>query len=109
MGTPRVRMPDRARPGELIEIRALVQHPMESGFRPDEQGRAIPRHIIRSFTCHYGGLEVFRADLHPAVAMNPYFMFHVRAIDSGEFVFRWEDDRGGVAIASSRLTVTAST
>lgn len=99
-------MPDSAAAGDIIEIRALVQHPMESGFRPDALGRPIPRHIVERFTCNYAGVEVFRADLHPAVAMNPYFLFHVRAVESGEFLFRWEDDRGGVATHSTRLIVT---
>ncbi len=106
IGPARVRMPEAAAAGDVIEIRALVQHPMESGFRPDATGRPIPRHIVRVFTCHYDGREVFRAALHPAVAMNPYFQFHVRAVASGEFVFRWEDDQDGVASHSARLTVT---
>lgn len=106
MGSARVRMPARASAGEIIEIRALVQHPMESGFRPDAMGRPIPRHIIRLFTCHYDGNEVFRAALYPAVATNPYFGFHIRAVASGDVVFRWEDDQDGVATYTARLTVS---
>ena len=52
MGAARVRMPANARQGEVIEIRTLVQHPMESGFRLDNTGKEIPRHIIQSFECH---------------------------------------------------------
>ena len=105
MGQGRVRMPESARPGEIIEIRALVEHPMESGFRLDNTGKLIARHIVESFDCTYNGVEVFRAKLRPAVSTNPFFTFYVVAGGSGEFVFTWKDDQGGVAIAKRQLIV----
>lgn len=107
MGTPRVRMPETAKRGEVVEIRTMVQHPMESGFRLDNQGREIPRHIVESFTCTYNGKEIFRAKLHPAVSTNPFFTFYVAAVDSGDLVFTWNDDQGGVATAMQKISVTA--
>ena len=105
MGTARVRMPASAKRGEVVEIRTLVQHPMESGFRLDNTGKPIARHIIESFACTYNGREIFRATLHPAVSTNPFLTFYAIAADSGEFVFTWKDDQGGVATATSRLDV----
>jgi sulfur-oxidizing protein SoxZ len=105
MGAARVRMPANARPGEVIEIRTLVQHPMESGFRLDNTGKEIPRHIIQSFECTYNGREIFRAKLHPAVSTNPFFTFHAVAQESGDLVFTWKDDEGGVATVTQTLTV----
>lgn len=104
-GEPRVRVPERAKRGEHVEIRAMVSHPMESGFRVDNVGRAIPRHIVDTFTCQYQGKEVFRAKLHPAVSTNPYFVFYVLATQSANLVFTWTDDRGGVATHTARLEV----
>ena len=98
-------MPENARPGEIIEIRALVEHPMESGFRLDNTGKLIARHIVESFDCSYNGVEVFRARLRPAVSTNPFFTFHVVSSGSGEFVFTWKDDQGGVATAKRTLVV----
>ena len=66
----------------MIEVFALALHPMESGFRLDNVGKTIPRHIIETFTCTCGGKEVFRAKLHPAVTANPYFAFHIVATES---------------------------
>ena len=106
MGTARVRMPETAKRGEVVEIRTMVQHPMESGFRLDNQGREIPRHIVESFSCTYNGKEIFRATLHPAVSTNPFFTFYAVASESGDLVFTWEDDQGGIATATQRLTVT---
>ena len=105
MGAARVRMTASARRGEVIEIRTLVQHPMESGFRLDNTGKLIAPHIVESFHCTYNGREIFRAKLHPAVSTNPFFTFYVVAKDSGDFVFTWKDDQGGVATATSHLDV----
>ena len=105
LGPVRVRVPERARRGEVIEIRAMVQHPMESGFRLNNVGKPITRHIVESFTCVYAGEEVFRAKLHPAVSTNPYFQFYLIARASGNVVFTWTDDRGGVATHTARLEV----
>ena len=116
MGAARVRMTANAKRGEVIEIRTLVQHPMESGFRLDNTGKAIvmidevvgkliARHIVESFHCIYNGREIFRATLHPAVSTNPFFTFHAVAADSGDFVFTWKDDQGGVATTTSHLDV----
>jgi len=105
MGVARVRMPQNATRGEVIEIRTLVQHPMESGFRLDNTGKEIPRHIVESFDCTYNGREIFRVKLHPAVSTNPFFTFYAVATESGELVFTWKDDQGGVASVTQALTV----
>jgi sulfur-oxidizing protein SoxZ len=100
-----IRVPTQAKKGEVIEIRTLVSHPMESGFRLDEMGRPIPRHIIQRLTCTYNGEEVFRADLFPAIAANPFVSFYTVASDSGELAFRWTDDRGETQVETVRITV----
>jgi sulfur-oxidizing protein SoxZ len=105
-GNARVRVPERARRGEVIEIRAMVEHPMESGFRLDNVGKPIPRHIVDTFTCRYDGRDVFRVKLHPAVSTNPYFLFYTVATQSGELVFTWTDDQGNVVTHTARLEVS---
>lgn len=105
-GNARLRVPQSAKRGETIEIRTMVEHPMDSGFRHDNMGRPIPRHIATSFTCRYNGREVFRAALHPAVSTNPYFLFYLVAEESGELTFSWADDRGGNVTETVRLTVS---
>ena len=89
-----IHMPASAKRGEVIEIRALIGHPMETGFRPGADGKVLKRDIIRSFTCTYNGEQVFAAELHPAIAANPYFAFHTVAVASGTLEFRWEGDNG---------------
>jgi sulfur-oxidizing protein SoxZ len=101
----KVRVPTSAKRGEVIEVFALLIHPMESGFRLDNVGKNIPRHIIETFVCTYNGREVFRAKLHPAVTSNPYFAFHLVASESGELLFAWKDDKGNAGEARATLTV----
>ena len=105
MANAMVRVPARARRGEVIEIKALVAHVMETGYRRTHLGDRIPRDIVRSFVCTYNGAEVFRAELHPAVAANPYFAFSTVATESGTIAFRWTGDNGFSAAESAAIAV----
>ena len=105
MANALINVPARARRGEIIEIKALVSHPMETGYRRTQLGAAIPRDIVSRFTCTYNGAEVFRADLHPAIAANPFFAFTTIAVESGTLTFQWTGDNGFSATESARITV----
>ena len=97
--------PKQARRGEVVEIKTLVSHPMETGHRRDQVGAAIPRDIIRRFVCTYNGTEVFRADLHPAVSANPFIVFSTVATESGTLKFEWTGDNGFSVTESATITV----
>jgi sulfur-oxidizing protein SoxZ len=84
----------RAKRGEIVEIKTLAQHPMETGFRRTQTGDLIPRDIIRAFTCSYNGTEVYRVELHPAIAANPLIAFTTVATESGTLSFQWVGDNG---------------
>ncbi|MBL8515883.1 MAG: thiosulfate oxidation carrier complex protein SoxZ [Betaproteobacteria bacterium] len=98
--TARLRVPDTARPGDIVEVRLLIQHDMETGFRRDMQGRAVPMNVITEVRARYGESEVFRAELGSGVSANPYLAFPVRALKTGEIRIEWVDSagvRGGVS------------
>jgi sulfur-oxidizing protein SoxZ len=103
--TPRVRLPAQAKAGELIEIKTLISHEMESGQRKDSAGKTIPRKIINTFTAAFDGKVVFEASWHPAISANPYQAFFYKAVKSGEFKFTWKDDDGSEYATTSKLTV----
>ena len=105
MAQPLIRMPSTAKPGEIVEIRTLAAHPMETGFRLDATGKRIPRDIVNRFECRYDGELVFRADLFPAIAANPYIVFHTVAVKTGELAFEWREDGGAVQRETVKLTV----
>lgn len=103
---PRLRVPERALRGDVIEIKAMVPHPMETGRRRDNRGKPIPRRIIHTFTCTYNGAEIFRVDMNPGIAANPYFAFHTIATESGSLTFTWFDDNGETITATAEITVS---
>ncbi len=102
---PRVKVPQKAAKGEVIEIKTLITHVMESGQRKDKDGKPIPRQIINKFVCTFNGAEVFSSDWHGAISANPYLAFNMRASESGTFEFKWVDDDGSVYTKTAELTV----
>ena len=105
MANARIDVPATARRGEIIEIRTLVRHSMETGFRRDYLGKQVPRNIITEFVCTYNGVEVCRALLHPAISANPYLAFSTIATESGTLVFNWRGDNGFTATESAAISV----
>jgi sulfur-oxidizing protein SoxZ len=89
-----INVPSKARRGDILEIKTLMQHVMETGYRHDESGKAVPRDIINKFVCTYNGAEVFKADLAPAIAANPFISFSTVATESGVLAFTWTSDDG---------------
>lgn len=99
-------VPATATRGEVIEIRTLIAHPMETGFRAGADGKRVPRDLIRRFTCRYDGEVVFAAEFAPAISANPYLTFHTVAIASGTLAFTWEGDQGFAQTETVAIRVT---
>jgi sulfur-oxidizing protein SoxZ len=100
-----INVPKKARNGDIIEIKTLISHIMETGYRHTTAGQVVPRDIITSFTCRFEGDEIFRADLFPATAANPFISFFTVATKSGKFDFEWIGDNGFSSTASSMIPV----
>lgn len=100
-----VNVPKTARAGEIVEVKAMIAHPMETGYRTGTNGAAIPRNIITRFVCLYDGEEVFSAELFPAVAANPLIAFTTVAVRSGTLTFTWSDDSGATHTANAEIVV----
>ena len=100
-----INVPAKAKRGEVIAIKTLVSHIMESGFRHTNLGVVIPRDIIDTFVCTYNGEEIFRARLAPAIAANPFIAFHTVATESGKLEFKWTGDNGFTATETATITV----
>ena len=105
MASALINVPKRAKRGEIIEIKALMSHIMETGYRHTAEGAVVPRDIITSFACRYNGVEIFRADLFPAIAANPFISFFTVATESGKFDFDWVGDKGFSETASASISV----
>ena len=92
-----VNAPKTAKKGDTVEIKALIMHPMETGFRPGANGRIIPRNIVEDFSATWNGREIFRMKMSPAIAANPFVSFFTVATESGTIALRWSGDEGFVA------------
>jgi len=103
---PRIKLSTKqAKKGDVVEVKALVQHAMESGQRKDSSGKPIPRKILNKFTCTVNGKQVFAADFEPAISANPYIQFHFRAEESGPVVLTWTDDDGSKIVGQDTIKV----
>jgi len=100
-----VTVPASAKRGEIIEIKTLAAHVMETGFRRTQTGELVPRDIITDFVCTYNGVEVFRAKLHQAMAANPLIAFTTVATESGALQFKWTGDNGYLATHKAEIKV----
>lgn len=105
MTTTRISIPSPVAPGQEVEIRTLIMHPMESGFRRDSMGKLVPRHILHRFECLFDDETVLDMALEPGVAANPLISFYLTARKSGRLTFRWHDDDGSVHEERARLLV----
>ncbi len=102
---PKVRVPKTAKKGEVVEIKTLMPHIMESGQRKDKDGKTIPRKIINKFVAEFNGKPVFSVDMDPAIAANPYLQFYAKVDASGTFKFSWTDDDGTVTTSEQKIEV----
>jgi sulfur-oxidizing protein SoxZ len=100
-----ITVPANAKAGDIVEIRALVAHPMDTGYRPAADGSLVPRNLIRRFVCRFGDEVVFSAELFAAVSANPYIAFSLRATTSGTLSFQWEGDKGFAQTENVALVV----
>ena len=100
-----INVPTSAKRGEVIEIKTLISHIMETGFRTNQMGALVPRDIITLFTCEYDGEEIFRAELHQAVSANPFITFFTTATNSGTMTFKWTGDNNFAVTETASITV----
>ena len=105
MASALINVPAKAKRGDIIEIKTLISHVMETGFRHDTTGKVFPRNIITNFVCTYNGEQIFGADLFPAIAANPFISFFTVATESGTIGFEWNGDNGFHETASAAITV----
>jgi len=103
---PRVKLPKKAKAGDIVLVKTLASHKMETGNRKDKKGEKIPRLILNKFVCKMNGTEIFSADMNTAVAADPYISFYITAKESGSYEFSWTDDNGKVTSVTKEMAVS---
>jgi sulfur-oxidizing protein SoxZ len=100
-----IKLPDEARQGDEVFVRARIDHDMESGWRTTQEGQTIPQDLVREFACRYNGQEVFRAAFDAGMSPNPYLGFYIRATETGTIECTWVTQEGGRLTTSAVLNV----
>ena len=91
--------------GEVTEVQALIQHPMDSGYVKDAQGQIIPPHFIQQLTFECNGKAVFVADWGTAVSKDPYVKFAFKGAAKGdELKVSWIDNKGETDTAMFKIS-----
>jgi sulfur-oxidizing protein SoxZ len=103
----RIRIPPTARAGQVVTVQLAIQHPMESGYRVDDNGKQVPKNSIRKVQVKYNGAQVLNARLSPGIAANPYLEFDIIAKASGELEITWADDIGETETVREQVKVTS--
>jgi len=104
---PRAKItPANPKAGDVIEVKTLISHVMETGLRKDKDGKTIPRNIINSFKATFEGEPVFSAELQPGISANPYIAFHMKVEKAGSLELTWVDDAGETSSTTVPLTVS---
>jgi sulfur-oxidizing protein SoxZ len=100
-----INVPKVVKRGQIIEIKTLISHIMETGFRRTETGTVIPRDILTELVCTYNGEKIFHAALYPAISANPFITFFTVAKESGTMTFKWTGDNGFEQIESATISI----
>ena len=103
---PRVKLPKKAKAGDIVLVKPLASHKMETGNRKNKKGEKIPRLILNKFVCSMNGTEIFSADMNTAVSADPYISFYITAKESGSYDFSWTDDNGKVVSVTNKIAVS---
>lgn len=104
MNPPRIRAPRSARAGEVVEIRTLVEHPMETGLR-QEGGRLVPRNLLTQLTVRVNGEVAMQVEFRNGSAANPYHVFFLRMERASEVEVSCIDQEGRAARSSARIAL----
>lgn len=100
---PRIKLPGTVKIGDVIEVKSLITHVMETGNRKDKDGQPVPRDIINLFVAKFGDDEIFRVEMGPGISANPYISFQFKVPGPGVFEFSWTDDHGAATVETIPL------
>ncbi len=105
MAKARVKVPKKAKKGEVITIKTLIKHKMQRATKDKKTGEPIPRNIIHTFEATFNGKTFFSSKWDTGVSANPYCAFTHKVQESGEYEFKWVDDKNETYTAKAKIEV----
>ena len=83
---------------DITQVRALIAHPMETGYKRDEKGNKIPAHYIQELTVKHNDKVITNSIMGSGISRNPYFAFKFKGGKSGDKItISWVDNLGFTA------------
>jgi sulfur-oxidizing protein SoxZ len=83
---------------DITQVRALIAHPMQTGYKKDEQGNKIPAHFIKELTVEHNDIVISTTIMGSGISRNPYFAFKFKGGKSGDTItISWVDNLGYTA------------
>ena len=83
--------------GDLTDVLVLVDHPMETGLRPDpkDKDKKVPAHYIQKLNFSLNGKEVASTDLGAGVSKDPLIGIKLKGAKPGDKIkVTWSDNKG---------------
>lgn len=81
--------------GDIVEVKVLMRHDMETGQRKDASGKIMPAHFIQNLTAKCNDKVVLNAQFGPSVSKDPFLAFKFKGGAKGDKVsVTWMDNKG---------------
>jgi sulfur-oxidizing protein SoxZ len=81
--------------GDIVEVKVLIRHDMETGLRKDPSGKPIPAHFIKVLTAKCNEKTVLETVMGIAVSKDPFLSFKFKGGAVGDKVtVTWVDNSG---------------
>lgn len=105
VGKIKIRLPRTVNKGQVVAVKALITHPMETGFRKNKKTKKkIPAYYINDVSVYYGDELVTHSDWTIAVSTNPFMTFYIKADKVAPLKIVWKDIKGGVYEKTVQIT-----
>ena len=96
VGEAKILLPLSVARDAVIDVRALLVHPMDTGFFRDAEGNPIPAYFVNAVTVTYGGEQVALFEGTSGISRDPFVRFPLRASREAQVQVVWKDNKGGV-------------
>jgi sulfur-oxidizing protein SoxZ len=108
IGDARIRIPTRIQRGDIIQVSAIVQHPMDTGFFRSANGQPIPAYFIKEVTVAYAGQQVAHFVWTSGISRDPMVTFTLVADREGPLAIRWVDNKDAVFEQTAQIAFSTT-
>ncbi len=108
VGEAKVVVPASVERGSMIYVRALLAHPMDTGFFRTADGTPIPAYFVNDVTVTYGSERIAHFTWTSGISRDPFVTFPLTASREAPVTVVWKDNKGAVYQNTADVKFTAS-